>query len=74
MTLGREVLSRLGLEPIIQKAEDGDGRMTALRKKQSDQERWKDKFGRPAPRRPERLLSLVGVRQVLRTNGRSFRC
>ena len=35
--------------------------MTALRKKQSDQERWKDKFGRQAPRRQERLLSLVGV-------------
>ena len=39
-----------------------DRRMTALRKKQSDQERWKDKFGRQTPRRQERLLSLVGVR------------
>ena len=38
--------------------------MTALRKKQSDQERWKDKFGRQAPRRQERLLSLVGVHPV----------
>ena len=36
--------------------------MTVLRKKQSDQERWKDKFDRPAPHRQERLLSLVGVR------------
>lgn len=35
--------------------------MVALRKKRSDQERWKDKFGRPAPRRQERLLSLVGL-------------
>ena len=35
--------------------------MTALRKKRSDQERWKDQFDRPAPRRRERLLSLVGV-------------
>ena len=35
--------------------------MAAPRKKQSDQERWKDKFGRQAPRRQERLLSLVGV-------------
>ena len=36
--------------------------MTVLRKKQSDQERWKDKFDRPVPHRQERLLSLVGVR------------
>ena len=35
--------------------------MTALRKKRSDQERWKDKFDRPTPRQRERLLSLVGV-------------
>ena len=35
--------------------------MAALRKKRTDQERWKDKFARPAPRRQERLLSLVGV-------------
>lgn len=36
--------------------------MATPRKKQSDQDRWKDKFGRQAPRRQERLLSLVGVR------------
>ena len=36
--------------------------MAAPRKKQSDQDRWKDKFGRQVPRRQERLLSLVGVR------------
>ena len=36
--------------------------MAAPRKKQSDQDRWKDTFGRQAPRRQERLLSLVGVR------------
>lgn len=35
--------------------------MAALRKKRSDQDRWKDTFDRPAPRRQERLLSLVGV-------------
>ena len=35
--------------------------MAAPRKKQSDQDRWKDKFSRQAPRRQERLLSLVGV-------------
>ena len=35
--------------------------MAALRKKRSDQDRWKDKFARPAPRQRERLLSLVGV-------------
>ena len=35
--------------------------MAALRKKRTDQDRWKDKFDRPAPRRQERLLSLVGV-------------
>ena len=35
--------------------------MAALRKKRSDQERWKDRFDRPAPRQQERLLSLVGV-------------
>ena len=35
--------------------------MTELRKKRSDQERWKDQFDRPAPRQRERLLSLVGV-------------
>ena len=39
-----------------------DGRMTAPRKKRSDEDRWKDTFGRQAPRRQERLLSLVGVR------------
>ena len=39
-----------------------DGRMIAPRKKRSDQDRWKDTFGRQAPRRQERLLSLVGVR------------
>ena len=35
--------------------------MKALRKKRSDQERWKDKFDRPAPRQRGPLLSLVGV-------------
>ena len=35
--------------------------MAAPRKKRSDQERWKDRFDRPAPRQQERLLSLVGV-------------
>lgn len=35
--------------------------MAALRKKRTDQDRWKDTFDRPAPRRQERLLSLVGV-------------
>ena len=38
--------------------------MAAPRKKQSDQDRWTDKFGRQAPRRQERLLSLVGVRSA----------
>ena len=38
--------------------------MAAPRKKQSAQDRWKDKFGRRAPLRQERLLSLVGIQSA----------